>query len=213
VRILVSGLLALAFFLGGPMPGTDAHARTVRLAAFGDSLTAGFGLRAGDDFPSVLERALKARGLDVQVLNFGISGDTTAGGVARIRAVLAAKPDGIILELGANDALRGFEPTLAEANLDRMIAAFTEAKIPVLLTGMRALLGMGKRYGEEFYAIYPSLAAKHGLALYPFFLEGVAADPALNQPDGLHPNPKGVQEIVARIAPVVEQFVKSLKIS
>ena len=130
--------------------------------------------------------------------------------MSRVRSALAAKPDGVILELGANDGLRGFDPALVEANLDRIISEFKAAGVPVLLTGMRALMGMGKRYGEEFYAIFPRVAEKHEVKLYPFFLEGVAADPALNQPDGLHPNPKGVEEIVRRILPDVEAFVRSL---
>jgi len=187
-----------------------AHARTLRIAAFGDSLTAGYGLGQDDSFTAVLQRELRARGHDLEIVNFGVSGDTTAGGVARVGAVIAARPDGVILELGANDGLRGFEPALVEANLDRIIAALRQAGIPVMLTGMRALLGMGRSYGQEFAAVYPRLAAKYGLILYPFFLEGVAGDPTLNQPDGLHPNPQGVREIVRRILPDVETYLKGL---
>ena len=189
---------------------SPAQARTLRIAALGDSLTAGFGLKSEDGFTSVLAKELRAKGHDLEILNFGVSGDTTAGGVSRVGAVIAARPDGVILELGANDALRGFEPSLAEANLDRIIAALRQAGIPVMLTGMRAMLGMGRDYGQEFAAIYPRLAAKYGLILYPFFLEGVAADPALNQYDGLHPNPQGVREIVRRILPDMETFLKAL---
>ncbi|WP_243358708.1 arylesterase [Fundidesulfovibrio terrae] len=192
------------------MTPSDAHAKTLRLAALGDSLTAGWGLPPSESFCAELERALKAKGHDVQVLNFGISGDTTAGGVARVGAVIAARPDGVILELGANDAMRGFDPALPEANLDRVLGELKKANIPVLLTGMRALLGMGKRYGDEFAAIYPRLAEKHGVKLYPFFLAGVAGDPALNQPDGIHPNYQGVREVVRRMLPDVEAFLKSL---
>lgn len=187
-----------------------ARAKTLTIVAFGDSLTAGWGVGPTQAFPAVLERELKARGLDVKVVNFGISGDTTAGGVSRVRSALAAGPDGVILELGANDGLRGFDPALVEANLDRVIGEFKAAGVPVLLTGMKAIMGMGKRYGDEFSAVYPRLAQKHGLKLYPFFLEGVAGDPALNLPDGLHPNPKGIEEIVRRILPDVEAFVRSL---
>ena len=188
---------------------SPAQARTLRIAALGDSLTAGFGLKSEDGFTSVLAKELRAKGHDLEILNFGVSGDTTAGGVSRVGAVIAARPDGVILELGANDALRGFEPSLAEANLDRIIAALRQAGIPVMLTGMRAMLGMGRDYGQEFAAIYPRLAAKYGLLLYPFFLEGVAGDPALNQYDGLHPNPQGVRELVRRILPDVETFLKA----
>ncbi|MBI4804223.1 MAG: arylesterase [Desulfovibrio sp.] len=187
-----------------------AHAGTVRIAAFGDSLTAGWGLKPDESFAAVLQRELRARGYDVEVINFGISGDTTAGGVARMRAVMAVKPDGVILELGANDGLRGFDPALVEANLDQILTMFGQARIPVLLAGMRTLSGMGKRYGEEFAQVYPRLAQKHGVRLYPFFLEGVAGDPALNLPDGLHPTGRGIEEIVKRILPDVEAFMKQL---
>jgi acyl-CoA thioesterase-1 len=210
VHALYAGLWPLLFLLVGVLMPMEVQAKTVRLAALGDSLTAGWGLPPSESFTAELERSLAAKGLDVRVVNFGISGDTTAGGVARVGAVVAAKPDGVILELGANDALRGFDPALAEANLDRVLGELKKANIPVLLTGMKALLGMGKRYGDEFAAIYPRLAAKHGVKLYPFFLEGVAGDPALNQPDGLHPNYQGVREMVRRITPDVEAFVKGL---
>jgi acyl-CoA thioesterase-1 len=182
----------------------------LRIVALGDSLTAGYGLRPGEAFPAALQQELATRGHSVEMINFGISGDTTAGGVSRVSAVIRAKPDGVILELGANDALRGFEPALAEANLDRIIGMLRAEGIPVMLTGMRAVMGMGKRYGEEFAAIYPRLAAKHGLRLYPFFLEGVAGDPSLNLPDGLHPTAQGIREIVRRILPDVEAFLKEI---
>ncbi|MFP5222395.1 MAG: arylesterase [Acidobacteriota bacterium] len=184
----------------------------VRIAVLGDSLTAGYGLRPDESFPAALQRELAARGHSVEMINFGISGDTTAGGVARVSAVVKARPDGVILELGANDALRGFDPALAEANLDRIITTLRGQGIPVMLTGMRAVMGMGKRYGDEFGAIYPRLAAKHGLRLYPFFLEGVAGDPSLNLPDGMHPTAQGIREIVRRIMPEVEAFLKDIPV-
>lgn len=211
MHAVFTGLGALLFFLGAAMTPLDASARAVRLAALGDSLTAGFGLRASESFTAELARELAAKGHEVEVLNFGISGDTTAGGVSRVGGVIAARPDGVILELGANDALRGIDPSLAEANLELMLGELSRAKIPVLLTGMRAIMGMGKRYGEEFAAIYPRLAAKFGLKLYPFFLEGVAGIPELNQPDGLHPNYTGVREIVRRMLPDVEEFLKGIR--
>ena len=201
----------MLLFLAALNVSGEAFARPVRLAALGDSLTAGWGLKPDESFTAVLEKELKARGFDVETLNFGVSGDTTAGGVARVGAVIAAKPDAAILELGANDALRGLDPALAEANLDQMLTAFKKADVPVLLTGMRAIMGMGKRYGEEFAAIYERLSAKHGVALYPFFLEGVAGDTALNLPDGLHPNAAGIREVVRRILPNVEALMKGLK--
>lgn len=204
-------LLALSLFLAALSVSGEAFARPLRLAALGDSLTAGWGLKGDESFTAVLEKELKARGYDVEVLNFGVSGDTTAGGVSRVGAVIAARPDAAILELGANDALRGLDPALSEANLDRILTAFKKADVPVLLTGMRAIMGMGKRYGEEFAAIYQRLSVKHGVALYPFFLEGVAGDQTLNLPDGLHPNAAGIREVVRRILPAVEAFLKGLK--
>jgi acyl-CoA thioesterase-1 len=210
VHALAIRFLAFLLFLAALSMSGEAFARQLRLAALGDSLTAGWGLRPDESFTAVLEKELRARGFSVEVLNFGISGDTTAGGVSRVGAVIAAKPDAAILELGANDALRGLDPALAEANLDQILAAFRKADMPVLLTGMRAIMGMGKRYGEEFAAIYQRLSAKHGVALYPFFLEGVAGDPALNLPDGLHPNAAGIREVVRRILPSVEAFLKGL---
>ncbi len=211
LRAVACGVLALAALLpcGGVVDAQDKGAPR-RIVALGDSLTAGFGLSGADAFPAVLQRELRAAGRNVEVVNFGISGDTTAGGVARVGAAIAARPSGVILELGANDALRGLDPALAEANLDNVITQLKRENIPVLLTGMRALTGMGRRYGEEFAAIDPRLAQKHGLMLYPFFLEGVAGDPALNRADGLHPNPQGVRELVRRILPTVERFLDSL---
>lgn len=188
----------------------SVEARTLRVVALGDSLTAGFGLAPADAFPAVLQQALRERGFDVDVVNFGVSGDTSAGGVARVGAALAGRPDGLILELGANDGLRGFDPALLRVNLERILDACRQADVPVLLTGMRAIMGMGRRYGEEFAGVYAELARARNLAFYPFFLEGVAGDPALNLPDGLHPNPRGVREIVRRMLPDVEAFLKSL---
>lgn len=184
-----------------------AQEKPIRIVAFGDSLTAGFGLTARDAFPAVLERELKAAGMAVEVQNFGISGDTTAGGLSRLASVIAAKPEGVILELGANDGLRGFEPVLVEANLDAIITGLKKHNIPVLLTGMRALMGMGKRYSDEFAQVFTRLAKKHNLPFYPFFLEGVAGNPALNLPDMLHPNPEGIRIIVRGILPTAKTFV------
>jgi len=188
----------------------DVQARTLTIAALGDSLTAGYGLPGPQSFTAVLEKELRARGRDVAIVNFGVSGDTTAGGVARVGSVLAANPDGVILELGANDGLRGLDPAMAEANLDKTIAQLRGRGVPVLLMGMKTLSGMGRRYGEEFARIFPSLAGKYGLTLYPFFLEGVAGNPALNQPDGLHPNAEGVREIVRRVTPTVEKWLDGI---
>ena len=188
----------------------EAHGRTIRLAALGDSLTAGYGLAPGESFTAVLQNSLQSHGFDAHVLNFGISGDTTAGGLARVSQIIALKPDGVILELGANDDLSGLDPDDAFDNLSRIITQLGQADIPVLLVGMRVLAGSGHSYSDKFDAIFPRLAAEFHLPLYPYFLEGVAGDPALTLPDGLHPNAQGVREIVTRILPTVEHFVGAL---
>lgn len=174
-----------------------------RLLVLGDSLVAGYGLPRGDGFVAKLQAALKAKGVDVEMADAGVSGDTTAGGRARLNFVLKTEPKAAIVELGANDALRALPPEEAERNLDAILTELKRRKIPVLLAGMYAPPNLGADYGRAFNAIYPRLAKKHGVALYPFFLDGVAGEPAMNQPDGLHPNAKGVDEIVQRILPSV----------
>ena len=179
-------------------------AAETRLLAFGDSLTSGWGLAARDAFPAALERALHAAGRrDVRVIAAGVAGDTTAGGRARLAWSLADRPHAAIVELGANDGLRGIDPASTQANLDAILGELGRRGIPVLLAGMYAPPNLGREYGEAFDAIYPKLAEKHGVALYPFFLDGVAVEPALNQPDGLHPNADGVAVIARRILPYV----------
>lgn len=169
----------------------------------GDSLTAGYGLPQDQAFPVRLEAALRGRGLEVTVLDGGVSGDTTAGGLARIDWALADRPSHAVVELGANDALRGIDPAIARDNLDRLLSRLRRAGVKVLLAGMYAPPNWGEAYEEAFRRIYPDLARKHGVDLYPFFLGGVAADPALNQADGIHPNAAGVSVIVDRILPHV----------
>ncbi len=180
---------------------------TTRIVAFGDSLTAGYGVGPSDAFPVRLAERLKADGYAVEIDNAGVSGDTTAGGKARLDWALGSRPDLVLLELGANDMLRGLDPKQARDNLDAMLAKLTAAKIKVLLIGMRAPNNWGADYARDFDAIYPDLAKKYGVPLYPFYLDGVAFDPALNQPDMLHPNPAGVAVIVGRIAPAVERLL------
>ena len=185
--------------------------RTV--VAFGDSLMAGYQLRPGEGFAPQLEAALKARGRAVTVVPAGVSGDTTAQGKARINWVLAgmkARPDLVILELGANDMLRGQSPAIARANLDAMITAFKGKGARVLLAGMYAQPNNGPAYQKQFNAIYPGLAKAQRITLYPFFMDGVAAVPGLQLADGLHPTPKGVKIIVARILPFVERELDAL---
>lgn len=204
-----AAFLALALFAAIQMP--TAHAATVKILAFGDSLTAGLGLPQRQAFPARLQAVLRARGHDVEIVDAGVSGDTAASGLARIDWSLSAGADGVILELGANDALRGVDPALTRAVLDELLDRLTARGIEVLLTGMRAPPNMGKIYARAFDAIYPELAQKHGLTLYPFFLDGVAAQGALNQDDGIHPNAAGVEIIVKGILPQVEALIARIR--
>jgi acyl-CoA thioesterase I len=179
------------------------RAETKTLLALGDSLTAGLGLDPAQAFPAQLEAALIARGHDVVVMNAGVSGDTAAQGAARLDWALTEDVDGVLVELGANDALRGLPPEQAEQALDDILAKLKQRNLPVLLLGMKAPPNLGPDYVTKFDAMYPALAAKYGVALYPFYLDGVAADAKFNQADGMHPNSQGVDEIVKRVLPVV----------
>jgi acyl-CoA thioesterase-1 len=199
---LVNATLALMILGDGV-----ATAETIQILALGDSLTAGYGLERRDSFPVQLERALIEADTDAVVSNGGVSGDTSAGGRARLTWVLAEKPHVAIVELGANDGLRGLDPATTFANLDAIVARLLEAGVAVLLTGMQAPPNLGRDYGRAFAALYPRLATKHGVVLYPFFLEGVATIPALNQDDAIHPNADGVAVIVKRIVPYVRKVM------
>ena len=186
---------------------TPALAADKLVLAFGDSLTAGYGVKPADSYPVRLERALRGGGIAAKVHNGGVSGETTAGGRARLGWQLRgikAKPDLVILELGANDMLRGLDPGLTRANLDAMLAELKRRRIPVLLTGMLAAPNLGTPYRRRFDAIYPDLARKHGIAFYPFFMKGVAGNPRLLQPDGLHPTARGIAIIVRGLLPQVK---------
>jgi acyl-CoA thioesterase-1 len=186
-------------------------AQPIRVVVLGDSLVAGFQLKAADAFPAQLSRALKERGYSVEVINAGVSGDTTAGGLERLKWAVPDKTDAVILELGANDALRGLDPGRAKANLDKIITTLKAGGTEVLLAGMIAPLNMGDAYAKAFNAIYPQLAEKHGLILYPFFLQGVALNTSFNLGDGIHPNSKGVAEITKGILPMVEQLIERVR--
>jgi acyl-CoA thioesterase-1 len=207
-------LLALAFVL--PV-ATMTQAQTppsagreIRLVALGDSLSAGYNLPASAAFPAVLQQALRQKGLNVSVTNAGVSGDTAQGGLDRLDWSVPDGTDGVILELGANDALRGFDPATTEKALDAIITRLKARGIAVLLAGMYAPRNLGPDYAARFDGLFPRLAKKHGVMLYPFFLEGIAGDRALNQPDLLHPTAEGVRAIVSRILPSVERFVAGL---
>ena len=186
-------------------------ARTIRLVVLGDSLTAGLGLPPGKAFPDRLQAALRARGLDVDVLNAGVSGDTAADGLGRYDWAVPANADALIVELGANDMLRGLEPEATKKALSAILDKARAARLPTLIAGMRAAPNLGAEYDRAFDAIYPALAKGHDVALYPFFLDGVAGDPKLNQADGMHPTAEGVDAIVERIAPSVERILKQVK--
>lgn len=181
------------------------------IVALGDSLTAGFGILANDSFPVRLEAALRGAGVNARVVNAGVSGDTTAGGLARIDWVLADTPDLVIVELGANDGLRGLNPADMEANLDAILARLADRDVPAILTGMLAPPNLGRAYSDAFKAVFPRLAERHTVVFYPFFLDGVAAQPALNQRDGIHPNPAGVRVIVERFTPIVLRALADIK--
>ena len=199
-----AAVLAAAF-------AAPASARTVKLVALGDSLTAGYGVPPGKAFPDQLEAALKARGWDVTVVNAGVSGDTAEDGLARWDWAVPADADALIVELGANDMLRGLEPEATKRTLAAILDRAKAAHLPALIAGMRAAPNLGADYDKAFDAIYPALAERYGAVLYPFFLDGVAGDPKLNQPDGLHPTPAGVAVIVGRIAPAVEELLGRTK--
>jgi acyl-CoA thioesterase-1 len=192
------------------LPAPVRAAAPLRLVALGDSLTAGLGLPAEAAFPAVLRAALAKDGQAVEIANAGVSGDTAADGLARLDWSVPRGTQGVILELGANDALRGLDPARTEATLDTILARLKARGVPVLLCGMYAPRNLGAPYAAAFDAIYPRLAAKYGLVLYPFFLDGVIGVHGLTLPDGLHPNAQGVQVIVRRILPTVERFLATL---
>ncbi len=190
----------------------NAGPAPVTIAAFGDSLTAGYGLPFDEGFTPKLEQWLNANGAGpVTVLNAGVSGDTTSGGLARLDWSIGDDVDGVILELGANDALRGIDPGIARDNLDAMLTRLNERSLPTLLAGMYAPRNWGDEYVDAFEGMYPALAEKHDAPLYPFFLAGVAGDPSLNQPDGIHPNAIGVEKLVMAIGPSVKALIERIR--
>ncbi|WP_216825506.1 arylesterase [Kiloniella sp. EL199] len=183
----------------------------VKLLAFGDSLTHGYGLEAGDTFPERLQVALRESGYNITVINGGNSGDTSASGRSRLDWALLDEAQIVIVELGANDGLRGLEPSQTRENLSQIVAGFKDSGAKVLLTGMQAPRNLGTEYVAEFDKIYPELAEEYNVAFYPFFLEGVALDASLNQADGIHPNRQGVDLIVQNILPYLEPLLEEGK--
>jgi acyl-CoA thioesterase-1 len=190
---------------------TSAAERTIKVVALGDSLTAGYQLPGTAAFPVQLERALKAKGLAAEVANAGASGDTTSGGLARLDWSVPVGTDAVILELGANDMLRGFDPKVTREALSEIVRRLKARNIEVLLCGMRAAPNLGPDFVQAFDAIYPELAAANDVLLYPFFLDGVVADPKLNIGDGLHPTAEGVARIVSGILPKVEALLARVR--
>jgi len=205
---MLVALVALAA-LSGAASG-QADTRPIKLVAFGDSLTAGLGLPATSAFPAKLEAALRAGGYNVDVTNAGVSGDTVADGLARLDWSIPDGTDAVIVELGANDTLRGLDPKLARSGLDEIVKRLRQRHVEVMLAGMYAPRNLGPDYSAQFDPIYPDLAKSYGLVLYPFFLDGVATDPKLNQADGMHPTAAGVDIIVARILPTVEALLSKV---
>jgi acyl-CoA thioesterase I len=203
----IAGFLKGAIAAVALVLAPEAHAADCRIAVLGDSLTAAYGLDVADGFPARLEQALRERGHDCAVLDAGVSGDTSAGGLARLDWMLADRPSHVIVELGGNDGLRALPPERMAQNLGEIITRLKDEGIPVLLTGMLAPPNLGRDYGDSFAAVFPELATKHDVPLYPFFLEGVAGDALLNQGDGIHPTAEGVATIVENILPTVTDWL------
>lgn len=212
MRKLLPLLLPVLVGTAPPTPPTPAPAVRPLVVAFGDSLTAGYGLEPGLGFAPQLQATLRRHGIAASVENAGVSGDTTSGARARLGWTLDGlprKPDLVIIELGGNDMLRSVDPGVTEANLDAMIAELKRRDIPVLLAGMRAIRNADPAYIRAFEGLYPRIAQKHDVPLYPFFLEGAALVPAMMQPDGIHPTFEGVKQIVTRITPAVKAALAS----
>lgn len=205
---------ALMALIGLVVFGAEVRAQAeapIKIVALGDSLTAGFGLPAQAAFPARLQRALRARAIAAEIVNAGVSGDTASGGLARLDWSLPEGTDAVILELGANDALRGIDPKVTRTALDGILRRLKERRIEVLLAGMQAPRNLGADYAAAFDPIFPQLASAYDVLLYPFFLEGVATESKLNQPDGLHPTAAGIDAIVVRILPKVEELVARVR--
>ncbi len=210
LRLLVFATAAIVFFHAGSAraEAEAAHDKQeIVILAFGDSLMAGYQIPIGKAFPAQLEAALRAKGYPVRVINSGVSGDTAADGLSRLDWSLTEKVDGAIVELGANDALRGVDPKATEPSLDEILSMLKEKRIELLVAGMEAPRNWGKDYDDAFRAMYPRLAAKYGALLYPFFLKDVATNRSLKLPDGLHPTPEGVATVVRNILPEVEKLI------
>jgi acyl-CoA thioesterase I len=202
--VLLKVMILCATLLPSPASAADGDCR---IAVLGDSLAAGYGLPLEAAFPVQLEDALRDAGYPCAVLDAGVSGDTSAGGLARVDWMLGDQPSHVIVELGGNDGLRALSPDEMEANIDGILQRLEDAGAEALLAGMLAPPNLGRAYGDEFKAVFPRLAEEHDVPLYPFFLDGVATEPSLNQPDGIHPNAEGVKVIVERMLPTIESWL------
>jgi acyl-CoA thioesterase-1 len=211
IAVLCSAALIAATALGVSAMHPATAQGPIHVVALGDSLTAGYGLSANDAFVPRLQSALAAKGIAVEIANAGVSGDTASDGLARLDWSVPQGTDAVIVELGANDMLRGIKPEVTRAALDAILRRLTERHIAVMLCGMRAAPNLGAEYGRAFEPIYPELAAKYGAVFYPFFLDGVAANLALLQQDGMHPNAAGVNVIVERILPKILELVAKVR--
>jgi acyl-CoA thioesterase I len=190
---------------------TAAAEKPIKIVALGDSLMAGYQLPMSAAFPAQLEKALKAKGLNVEIANAGVSGDTASGGLSRLDWSVPDGTDAVIVELGANDMLRNVDPKVTRAALEQIVTRLKQRGIEVMLAGMRSVANYGEEYAKQFNEIYPELATTHNLVFYPFFLDGIAADAKLNQRDGLHPTEAGVETIVTRITPKVEELIARIR--
>ncbi|HLY06851.1 MAG TPA: arylesterase [Rhizomicrobium sp.] len=199
--------VAALLFVLAAAAATASAAAPIKILMFGTSLTQGLGLPPGTELPAVLEAKLRAAGVQAKVINAGVSGDTSADGLSRIDWSLADHPDAAVVELGSNDALRGIDPAITEKNIAAVLAKLQAAHVPVLLLGMKAPRNLGPEYVARFDGMYPRLAARYHVALYPFALQGVALNPKLNQADGMHPNPAGVQVIAAQVFPYIRKLI------
>ncbi|HEX9209559.1 MAG TPA: arylesterase [Bradyrhizobium sp.] len=207
IAVLMLALMTIATIASAQ---AQPAAKPVKLVVLGDSLSAGLGLPAQEAFPAKLQKALQAKGIDLDMVNAGVSGDTSSGGRDRLDWSVAEGTEGVIVELGANDALRGIDPDLTRAALTDIVARLKARKIPVMLCGMMAPPNYGADYAARFNSIYPDLAKKFDVPLYPFFLDGVAADAKLNQADGIHPTAAGVDIIVSNMLPTAEAFLRTI---
>jgi acyl-CoA thioesterase I len=209
-HMLVLGMLLMAAGTGFAQTSAARETKPIKMVVLGDSLSAGLGLSASSAFPARLQKSLETKGIAVNMINAGVSGDTTSGGRDRLDWSVPEGTEAVILELGANDALRGIDPRVTRAALTDILTRLKARKIAVLLCGMVAPPNYGSEYSARFNAIYPDLAKSFGVPLYPFFLEGVATDARLNQADGLHPTAEGVDVIVKNILPTVEAFLGAI---